>query len=215
VQHWKCIVWTSTGQASLSPSGDVLCRRCGKSYLLPEHSVRFASCPHCGAAARPLWRWFRNNGNAAIFALIAILVLSIGIVAPCISVSELGQQHAYSLIDGIEQLFARGNYFLATLLLAFSVIFPYAKLLAILICTSRLAPLSAKTRHRLHWLASVTGRYSLLDILVVAIIIVVIKFDDVAEAKALAGTYWFCAAVFVSMASGLCVWLDSASEVTA
>jgi uncharacterized paraquat-inducible protein A len=67
-------------------------------------------------------------------------------------------------------------------------------------------------RRRLHWAAKVTGRYSLLDILVVAIVIVVIKFDDVAEARALPGTYWFCAAVFLSIAAGVCVNFEPKGE---
>src|ERR1044071_3778350 len=194
--NW-CVL-PSTGQASLSSSSATTCRRCGKAFLIPQHPMHLASCPYCGAAVRPLWTTIRDNRNAAVIALIALPVLSIGILTPCISVSEFGREHAYSLVGGIGQLFARRNFFLGALLATFSVVFPYAKLLAILVCTSRLAPLGEKVRRRLHWAAKVTGRYSLLDILVVAIVIVVIKFDDVAEARALPGTYWFCAAVFLS-----------------
>ena len=107
------------------------------------------------------------------------------------------------------ELFDRDHIFLASILLIFSVIFPYAKLIAVLIATSRLARLSGRARHRLHKIAQFTGRYSLLDILVVAIIIVVVRFQDLAEARALPGTYLFALAVFLSIAAGFCVNLDA------
>jgi paraquat-inducible protein A len=135
--------------------------------------------------------------------------LTAGILLPFISMSELGQERIFSLLGGINELFHRNNVFLACILLIFSVIFPYAKLIALLAATSRLAHLSNRARHRLHKIAQLTGRYSLLDILVVAIIIVVVKFQDIAEARALAGTYLFAFSVFLSMAAGFCVNLDS------
>jgi paraquat-inducible protein A len=93
-------------------------------------------------------------------------------------------------------------------LLVFSLIFPFAKLAAILVATSALVPLSIATRQRLHHLAVLTGKYSLLDILVVAIMIVLVKFQGVAEVRALPGTILFCVAIFLSIAAGFCVDLD-------
>jgi paraquat-inducible protein A len=139
-------------------------------------------------------------------------VLTAGILRPFISMSELGQERIFSLLGGINELFHRNHIFLACILLIFSVIFPYAKLIALLVATSRLTRLTDRARHRLHKIAQFTGRYSLLDILVVAIIIVVVKFQDLAEARALSGTYLFALAVFLSMAAGFCVNLESPSS---
>ncbi len=149
----------------------------------------------------------KNNCFAA--ALFALAALTAGILLPFISMSQLGEERIFSLLGGIRELFDRDHLFLGLILLIFSVIFPYAKLIALLIATSRLARLSAHTRHHLHKIAQFTGRYSLLDILVVAIIIVVVKFQDLAEARALPGTYLFALAVFLSIAAGFCVNLES------
>lgn len=154
---------------------------------------------------RPLAERLRDNRLAAVLALLAMATLGISMFLPIISVSQLGESHSYSLPGGIGELFRRGNIFLGMLLLVFSVVFPFAKLAAILIATSRLARISAAMRHRLHALAHATGRYSLLDILVIAIMIVVIRFDGLVEARARAGTYLFAAAVFLSIAAGLTV----------
>jgi len=186
-----------------SQSPAVTCRRCSQPYLLPAH-VALPSCPRCGAAYVPLLRRLRDNRNAAALAFLALPVLTIGILTPFISMSQFGYAHAYSLLAGIRELYTRGNTFIASILLTFSVIFPYAKLLALLIATTRLLPLSRKLRSGLHKAATLTGKYSLLDLLVVAVIIVVIKFDGIADARALPGTYWFAAAVFLSIAAGIC-----------
>ena len=90
------------------------------------------------------------------------------------------------------------------MLLLFCVLFPLAKLIALLVATSALIPLSLNTRERTCRLAAVTGKYSLLDILVVAILIVLIKFQHVAEVEPRAGTWLFCVGILLSMGAGTC-----------
>ena len=129
-------------------------------------------------------------------------------VTPFVSMTKLGETRAYSLIGGILELYRVGNYLIGSVLLVFSVIFPIAKLLALLVATSALIRISRTARRRLHTIASVTGKYSLLDLLVVALVIVLVKFKGLAEANALPGTTLFCIAIFVSIAAGWTVNLD-------
>ena len=189
-----------------SSSQVIHCRRCEQAYSLAG-SGAMASCPHCGASVRPM---LRDNRIAALLALLAMVVLTIGILLPFVSMSKFGVDRSYSLIGGIIELYDRGYAFLGTILLVFSVIFPYVKLLGLLIATSALVNLSDRTRQRLHHLAAITGRYSLLDILVVAIMIVVIRFEQLVEIRAEAGTLLFGVAVFMSIAAGFCVDVGSA-----
>jgi paraquat-inducible protein A len=162
------------------------------------------SCPHCGAAVRPLWQRLRDNRNAAVLAAAAVVCLSVALTLPFLTVSQFGTRQTYSLPGGIRDLYRRDHVFLAAVLLVFSVLFPYAKLLAILTATSALVPLRQRVRRGLHRLADLTARYSLLDILVVAVMIVVIKSDGLLEARALGGTILFCVAVLLSILAGLC-----------
>lgn len=184
---------------------NIFCRRCGKTFSPPPTNTFLPSCPHCGTSIQPLWPRLHNNRNAAVLALFALAILTAGVLLPFISMTQLSETRIFSLLGGIQELFQRDHIFLASILLIFSVIFPYAKLIALLVATSRLSPLSLKSRYRLHKIAQFTGRYSLLDILVVAIIIVVVRFQDLAEARALPGTYLFALAVFLSIAAGFCV----------
>lgn len=174
------------------------------------------ACPNCGASPRALWRNIRvrHNGAAAILCVIAIVVLSIAIFLPFISMSKLGDRRVFSLVGGIIELFRGGQAFIGVVLFIFSIVFPYAKLISLLVATSALAPLSATARKRLHHLAVITGKYSLLDILVVAIMIVLVKFQGIAEVRALPGTILFCVAIFLSIAAGFLVHLDGPREAS-
>jgi paraquat-inducible protein A len=89
--------------------------------------------------------------------------------------------------------------------LLFSVVFPIVKLVMLLAATSSLVSMSDRARQRMHMIAMVTGKYSLLDLLVVAVMIVMVKFGTLAEVHARAGTILFGVAVLLSIAAGLCV----------
>jgi paraquat-inducible protein A len=188
----------------------ISCRRCGREYLLRRTIL--PACPHCGAAPVPLRKRLRRNGLAAVLCVLALITLSIAINQPFISMSKLGEVRVFSLLSGIMELFRTHQALIGSILLVFSVIFPFAKLLAILVATSSLVPISTTMRRRLHWLASVTGKYSLLDILVVAIVIVLVKFKGLTEARALPGTTLFCIAICLSILAGFAVNLDAESE---
>lgn len=187
------------------------CRRCGREYLLSPRAL-LPACPHCGASPAPLWRKFRHNGVAAVLALVALMTLTVSIFMPFLSMTKLGEIRVFSMLGGIAELFQRGELLIGGVLLIFSIIFPYVKLLGLLMATSSITPLSPRGRMILHKTAVVTGKYSLLDILVVAIIIVTVKFRDLVEATALPGTTVFCAAILLSMLSGLAVNLDHLKE---
>jgi len=188
------------------------CRRCRREFV--ARRTVLASCPHCGAAVVPLRHRLRHNGIAATLAVASLVTLGFAIFMPFISMTRLGERREFSLIGGILELFDTGDWLIGSVLMTFSVVFPFAKLLALLTATSALVPMSKKWRRRLHHLATVTGKYSLLDILVVAIIIVLVKFHGIAEARALPGTTLFCVAIFMSILAGFAVDLgDDDDEV--
>lgn len=190
------------------PDEPIICRRCGQSYI--DAGGALAGCPHCGAAPRPLRHQLRHNGLAAVIAVVALIVLVIGMVMPFISMTKLGMSRVFSLVGGIIELFHSGNVFIAAILLLFSVIFPVVKLVMLLVATSRLVSMSDRSRRLMHKIAMVTGKYSLLDLLVVAVMIVLVKFGSLAEVQARPGTILFGVAVFLSILAGMCVRFDAA-----
>jgi len=192
----------------MNDTSSIICRRCTRAYELRAGSI-LPACPHCGASPRGLFSRLKDNRIAAIIATLALVTLAIALTMPFMDMTTLGRRREFSLIGGIRQLFQDSHYVLAGVLLIFSVIFPIAKLVTLLIATSKLANVSIRTRKILHKAADLTGKYSILDVLVVAVLIVLIKFRNIAEVHPRAGVTWFCVAVFLSIVAGMCVSFPS------
>jgi uncharacterized paraquat-inducible protein A len=190
----------------LSEPHAIHCARCGAAYL-SRPGAWLPACPSCGRSPSPLRQRLKNNRLAAVLAVLALFALGVGLTQPFMSMDKLGTRRTFSLPSGVMELFERGNVVIGSVLLVFSVLFPIGKLLAILLATSSLVPISLQARGLLHRFADVTGKYSMLDVLVVAVIIVMVKFKNLAHVEAHAGTIWFCGAVVLSMLAGACVHL--------
>ncbi len=153
---------------------------------------------------------FRNNANAATLAVIALVLLCIGIFSPFMKmkVPLMGVDNTYSLVGGICEFFKSGNYLFGIILLAFSVLFPIFKLLLLLIITNRNIPMSKTIRIKIHHLVELLAKYSMLDVFVIAIIIVIFKVANMVSVASVAGAigiYIFCAAIFLSILAGIAV----------
>ena len=185
------------------------CRRCQRPYRLGNYGPATAACPFCGAPATHAVSQIRWNGVAASLAIAAAVVLAVAVFVPIMSISKLGQQNVFSLLGGVLDLYGHGHLLLGSIIFVFSILFPLAKLAMVLGATSRLLPLGPAARHRLHVIAAATGKYSLLDVLVIAILVVLLKLGDMVEVHVRAGTYLFCLAIVLSIVASLCVDNDT------
>jgi len=133
---------------------------------------------------------------AVIFAALGLLIA--GWSLPTLKLTQvIFFTNTYSLWAGIMELTKAKHYFLAALIFFFSMIFPTAKLLGLM--GIWFVPLDGQSRSRyLNWL-ELLGRWSMLDVFVVATLIVLIKSKDIVDASAQAGIYLFAGAVILSM----------------
>lgn len=127
--------------------------------------------------------------------LTASVCLALGISLPIIKLTKFGiwtTQH--SLISTVNVLIEEGQKFLGIVVLVFSIILPVTKLLYLLL-VSTLPPAEIARQSRrlraLEWL----GRWSMHDVLVLALTIFFIKSQGVYDATSLNGVYFFTAAV--------------------
>jgi paraquat-inducible protein A len=112
-------------------------------------------------------------------------------------------KNEYSVIAGVHGLWEQGQYVLAIILFFFSVVFPLVKLAALGLLW--LAPLAEQRRQAvLRWLG-ILGKWSMLDVFVVAILIVLVKLGPLAKVQPERGVYWFAAAIFLSMITSMYV----------
>ncbi len=149
---------------------------------------------------------------AALLAYLAVLSLLPGLFLPVLEVSRFGGVTEYSILDGIVALWRGGNLGVALVILVFSVIFPLAKLAAILFAS--LGPEPSAGRRRLAGLALTLGKYSMLDVFVVALLILVFKLGGMIEARVAGGLYLFVLAIALTTLANLLVVTGGGRDVT-
>ncbi len=135
--------------------------------------------------------------------LVAVLLISFGLIlagllTPALHVSSFGFVGGdISILNGIEAFYADGQVFLATLVLAVSVVFPVAKIiLAIMLSLSFNA--AGRRGHRLASLLAELARWSMADVFILAVAVMVIDGRLISSADLLPGAYFFAGGVILS-----------------
>ena len=135
----------------------------------------------------------------------AFLLFGTGIFFPFFNVTKFWVfKDAVSVFSGIVTLFREGEYFLFAVLTLFTLIFPCVKLgLLTVIWLEREHDLSRV--QRLHRWIEAWGRWSMLDVFVVAILIVAMKSASVADIRIGVGLYLFTFSVIATQSASALV----------
>jgi len=144
---------------------------------------------------------------------VTLAALTAGLLLPALRVTELRLfDTVYSVLGGLDALRRSGDWPVLILIFAFSVLLPYAKLALLAWVWRRGRP--AGSRRALD-LVEALGRWSLLDVLVVALAVVTLQGNFFVRTHLEPGIYLFAAAALLSM--GLSAWtrrLARAAEAT-
>jgi paraquat-inducible protein A len=158
--------------------------------------------------------WSVRAGIAA-----SAVLLGAGLAGPCMAIEPsfgnldgwvrllkpaLARPTRYSVFSGITTLIHNGSIALGLLLLAFSVIFPTAKLAVMAAATAALA--EGRSSGPLMKLAHHAGKFSMLDVFVVGLIVLAIKGLPGGSRVTLGwGVAAFAASVVLSMLTALVI----------
>ncbi|MGD9806060.1 MAG: paraquat-inducible protein A [Hyphomicrobiaceae bacterium] len=140
-----------------------------------------------------------RNFMLALFILVASICFALGVILPSIRFTTIYVwKNEHSIASIIWALYATQEYFLCAVLIVFSVFFPFLKLLYLL--TLCLSPnLSRDFREKsistMEWL----GRYSMTDVMVLALMIFYMNSSGYTEAQVLPGVYCFAASALMTM----------------
>nr|WP_240455577.1 paraquat-inducible protein A [Halomonas faecis] len=141
----------------LSSGGHGQCRRCGEA-LHTRH-------PH---SLQRTW---------ALLAAAAVLYVPAN-VYPIMTTTSLGHASPSTIIGGVVELIQMGSWPVATVIFVASVIVPVGKLVALAwlcLVVARSNELNAGARTRLYRLTEFIGRWSMVDVFVVAILVALIR----------------------------------------
>lgn len=129
---------------------------------------------------------------------LAMGLLAAGLVLPSFSVRWLFVvEDKLSFLQSLLLLIKDGEYLLCGVLFAFTALFPFGKLITAAWLWRFTDVASARLRRVLGWLDAL-GRWSMLDVFVVALVVVSVKTSLIGEVSLHAGFYLFIAAILVS-----------------
>jgi paraquat-inducible protein A len=176
------------------------CSCCGLAQVVPDVPPRCkACCVRCGTRLASASRRARSNLRTFALALAALILYPLGVALPMLRVSELGHHSEASIIDGTIMLLSGGEIVVGVVVLLCSVVFPLAKLIALLVLSS--GAMASAHRHRAltYHLVEWTGRWGMLDVLLVAILVAVLKLGDMVEVEPGPAAAAFVACVVLSL----------------
>jgi len=152
---------------------------------------------------RSLWQESDRPATPVLVLALASVTLATGLCMPVVTLRSGLAHDSYSVLGGIFDLARSGETVLALVVLCFSVLFPIVKVGALAHVLFR--PVASEHRVRLvRWL-EILGRWSMLDVFVVAILIGSVHLGILSEAYAERGIYVFAAGILLSMFSTLAV----------
>lgn len=178
------------------------CHCCGlvqKVPQVPKHAD--AACRVC--KTRLKLRSHRENANslAAAVALAALVLFLPAITLPFLQIERLGHTRISSLIGGIVSLFVHGEWLVALVVLLFSILLPPLKLLALIVLGTRPARIRASVRALTLRAVEQLGRWGMLDVLLVAVLLAYVKLGDLVQFTAGPGVIVFSIFVLLSLLS--------------
>jgi paraquat-inducible protein A len=140
-----------------------------------------------------------RNFLFSFMIILATVFFALGVMLPAIRFTTVfvwTNQHSVATI--IWALYTNGEYFLCFVIMMFSIVFPFMKLFYLLtLVTSPDLPqeFRAKSISAMEWL----GRYSMTDVMVLALMIFYINASGYTEASVLPGIYFFAASALMTM----------------
>lgn len=144
--------------------------------------------------------------------LLSLGLLTAGLLLPCIKVDpRMGdytglikafnptvlESTELSIASGIMKLLSSGEFFIGIIILVFSVLFPYAKLAVLWNAAINITDHGDDPRVAL---AGKLGKYSMLDVLVMALLVLCLKgLPGDSSVSLRVGAYLFCVSILISM----------------
>lgn len=184
-------------------AGILVCNECHELNRQQPDSTS-QTCTRCGAIVHAR----RPNSIARTWALlIAASILYIPAnMLPIMTVSTLGQGSPDTIMSGVITLLKHGMVPIAAVVFIASILVPTFKLVGIgllLYSFQRRQPLSARQRILMYRFIEFIGRWSMLDIFVIAILVAVVNFGRIASVEANLGAVAFATVVILTMLAAL------------
>jgi paraquat-inducible protein A len=179
------------------------CHSCGL-LVKAGGPVQHACCPRCGT---DLHLRKPDSVTRTWAFLIAAMVLYIPANAlPVMNTSSLFGTEKDTILSGVAYLWTSGSWSLAVVVFIASIAVPMLKIMALvfLVVSTQLRSVSLLTqRTKIYRLVELVGRWSMLDIYVITILVALVQFNALATIQAGPAAIAFGAVVVLTMLAAM------------
>jgi paraquat-inducible protein A len=184
-------------------AGLLICHECHQLNLRQDGAGK-QLCSRCGG--RVYGR--RPNSLVRTWALLltaAILYIPANLL-PIMTVNSMGTGQTDTIMSGVIELVNYGMWPIATVVFVASIVVPTFKLIGIallLYSVQRHQPMSVRQRILMYRFIEWIGRWSMLDIFVIAILVAMVNFGSLASIEPGIGAAAFACVVILTMLAAL------------
>ncbi|HEV7834713.1 MAG TPA: paraquat-inducible protein A [Caballeronia sp.] len=184
-------------------AGLFVCHDCGL-LSKPAPGTHEGICPRCGSALH-----FRKPGSIArtwAFVIAAVVLYIPANVLPVMDTSSLFGAQTDTIMSGVVFLWVSGSWPLALLVFIASIAVPMLKIISLifLVLTAQLRwRWLPEKRTRIYRVVELVGRWSMLDIYVITILVALVQFSALATIMAGPGSIAFGSVVVLTMFSAM------------
>jgi paraquat-inducible protein A len=141
-----------------------------------------------------------------MLVMTSLVLLAIGVFSPLMTLNKFYLfENQVSLFSALADLTGQGEWLLFLVIFVFSIIFPMIKILFLFLVLNTGVKGKPGYRRFMHVLASI-GKWSMLDVFVVALLLVSVKLGVLANVHIHYGVYVFGISVLLTML--LTHWLN-------
>jgi len=180
--------------ASAAARGLARCHSCGR--------VEAVATRHCPVCAAPLHlRKPASLQRTIALTLAAVMLYFPANLLPVLRIeSSIKAEQQNTIMSGVIQFWHDGDYPVALIIFTASVLIPLIKVLAIVaLCLAVRSGSSPRAMTRLYRMTEYVGRWSMVDVFVVAILVAVVQLGSVLKIDPGAGAVAFAGVVILTM----------------
>lgn len=162
--------------------------------------IRMERCPRCGSRLHLRKRDSINRTMALVFAAAALYVPAN--LLPILTIREFGVAREKTIISGLIEFWEMGSYPIAIVIFAASILIPFLKIFALFwLCGAAkgMFPYSATMLGKVYWVTELLGRWSMVDIFVVAILVAMVQLGNLMTVTPGPGALAFAGVVMLTM----------------
>lgn len=174
------------------------CRHCGQNQYFPATPIE--SQLVCAQCHQTLHQHIPRGIQRTMALSLAALVLFIPANAlPILSISNLGFRNESTIWQGTVELWKSGTQGVALLVLLCSIVIPLAKIMGLFYLCFSWQTYSSKRNSKLLRFIEVIGRWSMLDVFLVAILVSIVKLGSFTTVQPELGLIAFSGVVVLTM----------------